>query len=155
MKLLQVIFTYDVIWEVSNIPWAHRWDIYLSARGQGRIQLAAIMESVFLALFLAGVVAAQLTRMLRRDIEQYNSGGSGGGRLLAGRGVGGVEGGGGEDGFEEQREETGWKLVHADVFRPPRKQPMLFSVCVGTGCQLVSMTVIWLVFAVLGALSPS
>ncbi|CAN0369607.1 unnamed protein product, partial [Discosporangium mesarthrocarpum] len=28
-------------------------------------------------------------------------------------------------------------------------------VCVGTGCQLVSMTVIWLVFAVLGALSPS
>ena len=26
-----------------------------------------------------------------------------------------------------------WKLVHADVFRPPDKLPMLFCVCVGTG----------------------
>ena len=29
---------------------------------------------------------------------------------------------------EEEREETGWKLVHADVFRPPLEHPMLFCV---------------------------
>ena len=29
---------------------------------------------------------------------------------------------------EEEREETGWKLVHADVFRPPLEYPMLFCV---------------------------
>ena len=35
----------------------------------------------------------------------------------------------------EEREETGWKLVHADVFRPPVEMPMLFCVLVGTGMQ--------------------
>ena len=36
----------------------------------------------------------------------------------------------------EEREETGWKLVHADVFRPPVEMPMLFCVLVGTGMQV-------------------
>jgi transmembrane 9 superfamily protein 2/4 len=33
---------------------------------------------------------------------------------------------------EEAQEETGWKLVHGDVFRPPRAAGWL-SVAVGTG----------------------
>jgi transmembrane 9 superfamily member 2/4 len=33
---------------------------------------------------------------------------------------------------EEEREETGWKLVHADVFRPPLEYPMLFCVSPST-----------------------
>ena len=32
----------------------------------------------------------------------------------------------------EEREESGWKLVHADVFRPPTTNPMLLAVFVGT-----------------------
>jgi len=32
-------------------------------------------------------------------------------------------------------EETGWKLVHGDVFRPPAHR-MLLSACIGTGMQL-------------------
>jgi len=50
--------------------------------------------------------------------------------------------------------EFGWKLVHGDVFRPPRKG-MLLSVLVGSGVQLLSMTGITLVFACLGFLSPA
>merc|ERR1719460_2551414 len=54
----------------------------------------------------------------------------------------------------EVEEETGWKLVHGDVFRPPRS-PMMLSVLVGTGVQTVSMAVVTMVFAVLGFLSPA
>ena len=50
--------------------------------------------------------------------------------------------------------ETGWKLVHGDVFRPPQ-QPMLLAVLVGTGVQTFAMAVITMIFAVLGFLSPA
>ncbi|CAN0451406.1 unnamed protein product [Hapterophycus canaliculatus] len=30
--------------------------------------------------------------------------------------------------MEEANEETGWKLVHGDVLRPPTTAPMLFAV---------------------------
>lgn len=36
------------------------------------------------------------------------------------------------------QEDYGWKLVHADVFRPPTR-PMLLSVLVGSGSQLIAM----------------
>ena len=47
----------------------------------------------------------------------------------------------------------GWKLVHGDVFRPPT-HIMLLSVSVGTGVQICIMTLVSLVFACLGFLSP-
>ena len=55
-----------------------------------------------------------MVRTLRRDISQYNQ----------------------LETVEEAAEETGWKLVHGDVFRPPRL-PGLLSVYVGTGVQLL------------------
>mgnify|MGYP001997370951 FL=1 len=55
---------------------------------------------------------------------------------------------------DEMEEETGWKLVHGDVFRPPAL-PMLLSVFVGTGVQTLAMSIITMCFAVLGFLSPA
>ena len=55
---------------------------------------------------------------------------------------------------EDVQEEFGWKLVHGDVFRPP-KHGMLLSVMVGSGVQLFVMMLITLFFACLGFLSPS
>ncbi|ETE64061.1 Transmembrane 9 superfamily member 2, partial [Ophiophagus hannah] len=40
---------------------------------------------------------------------------------------------------EDAQEEFGWKLVHGDVFRPPRKG-MLLSVFLGQGTQIFIMT---------------
>lgn len=57
--------------------------------------------------------------------------------------------------LEEAKEESGWKLVHADVFRPPQTAPMLFAVMVGTGVQLGLMTLATLSFALIGLLSPA
>ncbi len=41
---------------------------------------------------------------------------------------------------EEAQEETGWKLVHGDVFRPPQHE-MLLSVFVGNGVQVCATSV--------------
>lgn len=48
----------------------------------------------------------------------------------------------------------GWKLVHGDVFRPPRKG-MLLAVLLGSGVQVFCMSLITLAFACLGFLSPA
>jgi len=39
---------------------------------------------------------------------------------------------------EEVQEDSGWKLVHGDVFRPP-KHTLLLSVLLGSGSQLFMM----------------
>ena len=47
------------------------------------------------------------------------------------------------DAGEDSQEEYGWKLVHGDVFRPPRNC-MLLAVMLGSGVQVFSMTLITL-----------
>ena len=42
---------------------------------------------------------------------------------------------------DDPLEETGWKLVHGDVFRPPR-YPTMLVVCLGSGIQILSMVMI-------------
>lgn len=57
-----------------------------------------------------------IVRALRRDIARYNT----------------------YEALEEAIEETGWKLVHGDVFRPPR-HPRLFAAVIGSGIQIFFM----------------
>lgn len=42
---------------------------------------------------------------------------------------------------EDTMEESGWKLVHGDVFRPPQ-YPMILSSLLGSGIQLFCMILI-------------
>lgn len=134
----EVVFSYGVEWVESTQKWATRWDIYLSM-GQGNanddLHWLTISYSILVSLFLTALVAMILLRTLRKDLMHYN-------RVLT------------EEEKAEEREESGWKLVHADVFRPPQF-PTLFSVCVGTGLQLSGMTSVVVVFAALGFLSPA
>jgi hypothetical protein len=46
-------------------------------------------------------------------------------------------------------EETGWKLVHGDVFRPPAHR-MLLAACVGTGIQLVMLGLCVILLTIMG-----
>jgi len=52
------------------------------------------------------------------------------------------------------QEESGWKLVHADVFRPP-PQSIFLCASLGTGVQLLFMSAISIFCAMLGFLSPA
>jgi len=87
-----------------------------------------------IVLFLTGMIAMIVLRALYRDIAKYN-----------------------EENVEDAAEETGWKLVHGDVFRPPKGffGPMFLSVFVGSGTQIIAMTISVMLFAVLGFLSPA
>jgi len=127
----EIVFTYDVMWTESPIRWSTRWDNYLKMAG-GQIHWFAILNSVVIVLFLSGMVAMILLRTLHRDIAKYNE--------LATA--------------EEQAEETGWKLVHGDVFRAP-PHSVLLSVSVGAGMQILGMALVTLIFALFGFLSPA
>ncbi|GJR81875.1 transmembrane 9 superfamily member 9-like protein [Tanacetum coccineum] len=127
----EIIFTYDVDFQESDIKWASRWDTYL-LMADDQVHWFSIVNSLMIVLFLSGMVAMIMLRTLYRDISKYNQ----------------------LETVEEAQEETGWKLVHGDVFRPPVNSDLL-CVYVGTGVQFFGMILIAMIFAVLGFLSPS
>lgn len=129
-----VIYTYDVEWEPSDVKWAERWQVFLDSTDD-EVHWFSIINSLMIVLFLSAMIAMILMRALNRDISRYNE----------------------ETTLEDSQEETGWKLVHADVFRPPKGffGPMLLSVFVGSGIQVLMMAMTLMVFAALGFLSPA
>ncbi|EHA51517.1 hypothetical protein MCOR27_000388 [Pyricularia oryzae] len=141
-----VQFSYSVYWVESPTVWATRWDKYLRVFDP-KIHWFSLINSTVIVLVLVATVMSILVRALRKDIARYNRldqidlddlSGSGGGDSL-------------EDGVQE---DSGWKLVHGDVFRTP-SHPLLLSVFLGTGAQLFVMTGFTIIFALLGFLSPS
>uniref|UniRef100_A0A7S3QEP7 Transmembrane 9 superfamily member n=1 Tax=Chaetoceros debilis TaxID=122233 RepID=A0A7S3QEP7_9STRA len=135
----KVLFTYDVKWtENKDVSWASRWDIYLSMAETGvpnKVHWLSISNSLVIVFVLTSMIAAVLVRNLRRDYDRYS-------KLPT------------DEERNEDLEEFGWKLVHADVFRPP-SHPMVLSVCCGTGMQLLCMSIMTVVFATMGFLSPA
>lgn len=131
---LNITYTYSVKFVENNeVKWSSRWDYILeSMPPHSNIQWFSILNSLVIVLFLSGMVAMILLRTLHKDIARYNQMESG----------------------EDAQEEFGWKLVHGDVFRPPRKG-MLLSVLLGSGMQVFFMALVTLAFACLGFLSPA
>lgn len=84
-----------------------------------QIHWFSIINSLVVVFFLSGILTMIMVRTLRRDIARYNT----------------------DDNFEDTLEETGWKLIHGDVFRPPR-HPRLFAAIVGSGIQIFFMALI-------------
>ncbi|KAL9649741.1 hypothetical protein ABK040_009556 [Willaertia magna] len=133
-NLKSVEYSYSVIWKESSIPWASRFDAYFNTEDNSedyRIHWFSVVNSLLIVFFLTGMVALIMLRILRKDIMFYN-----------------------RDDEEDPGDETGWKLVHGDVFRTP-KNPVLLSVSVGAGIQVFGSIIVSLLFALLGFLSPS
>ncbi|CAM9419652.1 unnamed protein product [Chrysoparadoxa australica] len=128
----KVTFSYDVMWQRTSMPWTQRWDIYMATMENPDIHWFSIINSSAVVLFLTTLVAVIMVRALRTDIQQYNR----------------------ED-IEEVKEESGWKLIHGDVLRPPSNFPMLLAVCIGTGVQLLVTVFVVLSFTAMGLLSPN
>ncbi|CAH1972904.1 unnamed protein product [Acanthoscelides obtectus] len=132
-QTFEIIYTYSVTFiENNKVKWSSRWDYILESMQHTNIQWFSILNSAVIVLFLSGMVAMILLRTLHKDIARYNQ----------------------IDNGEDAQEEFGWKLVHGDVFRPPRKG-MLLSVLLGSGVQVFCMTLVTLAFACLGFLSPA
>mmetsp|Transcript_12225 Transcript_12225/g.36785 ORF Transcript_12225/g.36785 Transcript_12225/m.36785 type:complete len:637 (-) Transcript_12225:361-2271(-) len=127
----EVVYTYDVKWEPSDVKWASRWDLYLYM-GDDQIHWFSIINSLAIVLLLTGIVAMIMMRTLRRDVSRYNS----------------------PEDKDDLAEESGWKLVHADVLRPPPLAAWL-ATTIGTGMQVLCMSFISIACAMLGFLSPA
>jgi transmembrane 9 superfamily protein 3 len=129
-------FTYSVRWVPTATPFSRRFERYLDYNFfEHQIHWFSIFNSFMMVLFLTGLVAMILLRTLKRDYAKYTRQD--------------------EDDIEalerDAAEESGWKLVHGDVFRPPR-HPELLSALVGTGVQLALLVVLVVLITIAGTL---
>ena len=132
-----VLFTYDVTWiENKDVHWSTRWDIYLTMDHAipAKVHWLSIVNSLIIIVVLSAMIAAILVRNIHRDIARYNKVAT-------------------DEARAEELEEYGWKLVHADVFRPP-SNPMALAVTCGTGAHLLCMSFMVICFSALGVMSP-
>mmetsp|Transcript_38807 Transcript_38807/g.47282 ORF Transcript_38807/g.47282 Transcript_38807/m.47282 type:complete len:654 (-) Transcript_38807:200-2161(-) len=135
-----VLYTYDVTWVPSDVRWASRWDVYLSEDHMvpAQVHWYSITNSILVVVFLSCLVLSVLIRNLRRDIASYNAA-----AILT------------DEEKEEDMDESGWKLVHADVFRPPSSYPLFFCVYAGSGTQLGITAFCAILCSAVGFLSPA
>ncbi|XP_042468725.1 transmembrane 9 superfamily member 12-like [Zingiber officinale] len=130
----QISFTYEVSFVKSDIRWPSRWDAYLKMDG-AKVHWYSIMNSLVVIFFLAGIVFVIFLRTVRRDLTRYEELDQ-------------------ESQAQMNEELSGWKLVVGDVFREPTS-PKMLCVMVGDGVQITGMTVVTIVFAALGFMSPA
>ncbi|XP_078433979.1 transmembrane nine 1 [Wolffia australiana] len=127
--------TYSIKWEKTDIPFAQRFDIYLDHPFfEHQIHWFSIFNSFMMVIFLTGLVSMILMRTLRKDYAKYARE---------------------DDDLEalerDVNEESGWKLVHGDVFRSPQSLAIL-SALVGTGAQLSLLVLLVILLAIVGTL---
>ena len=121
-------FSYTVEWSPTDIPFYNRFYRYLDYDFfEHQIHWFSIFNSFMMVIFLTGIVSLILMRTLRKDYAKYA------------RETGDL------DDLDQELDESGWKQVHGDVFRPP--QLTLFCALVGTGSQLAAMVAIMILFA--------
>ena len=125
-----ILFTYDVIYEYSDIPFASRWDHYKTSKAS--IHWTGIIVSEVLVLFTSIFVVYIFKKNVNSNIDDYNY------RVSQ---------------FEEIYEND-WRLVAGDVFRPPAVNCLLLSSILGNGCQLLLMFSITLFLGVFGFMNP-
>jgi len=136
-------FSLHVQFEETSEAFHSRFDRYLDHDFfKHPIHWFSVFNSFMMVLFLMGLVTLILLRTLRKDYARYG--------LIAG-----LDDGADEEEIEalhqDKVEDSGWKQVHGDVFRAPELLP-LFAAIVGTGWQLVILTLGVILFAVMGPL---
>lgn len=101
-----------------------------------QIHWFSIFNSFMMVIFLTGLVSMILLRTLRADYARYTATD--------------------DDDLEalerDMSEESGWKLVHGDVFRPPPRLPILAAL-VGTGVQLTLLVLCVILITIAGEIA--
>lgn len=129
-------FTYSITWHPTTVPHGRRFERYLDYNFfEHQIHWFSIFNSFMMVIFLVGLVAMILLRTLRKDYARYSRFDSDDLETLE-RDIG---------------EETGWKLVHGDVFRPPAYLEVL-SALLGTGVQLALLVLTVILITIAGEL---
>mmetsp|Transcript_4182 Transcript_4182/g.6457 ORF Transcript_4182/g.6457 Transcript_4182/m.6457 type:complete len:597 (+) Transcript_4182:137-1927(+) len=126
-------YTYTVRWKSTNKPFETRFNRYLEYDFfEHQIHWFSIFNSFMMVIFLCGLVALILLRTLRNDFARYAK----------------------DDeldmeGSRVMGEDSGWKQVHGDVFRPP-SHLILFTALWGSGWQLIVLLLGVILYAMAG-----
>ena len=124
----EVLFTYDVLFDESEITFASRWDYYKPSNK--RIHWISIITSNVIVLLLSALIILILYRTIKKDVEVFNI----------------------KVGADDFIDEFGWKQVCNDVFRPG-SNTLLYCACIGIGTQLFCMFFFGLFLSFLGFLN--
>lgn len=135
-KTVKVEFSFSVKWTPSTTSYINRLTVHSpNIAGDHAIEIhwLSIINTFVLVILLTSFLAIILMRILKKDIAGYMD----------------------EEDAEagDQEEEGGWKLLHADVFRPP-EHVMLFSAAIGTGVQMLVLVVCILALSLFGTFYP-
>lgn len=161
---IRIPFSYSVYFrEDETLEWKNRWDMYFVASDDSsNVHWLAILNSLVIAGLLTAVVAVILARTIRGELKddtiklkstrkKSTSTPNKGSGLLGP--INDLEAEA-DITDEDDQELTGWKLIHGDVFRPPRYAGLL-SALVGSGIQLLFATIGILILSAVGILNPS
>jgi hypothetical protein len=132
---ISVQFSYSVEWFEDELEWKSRMSRYADSRflpSSFEIHWLSIINSFVLVLLLTAFLTIILLRVLKNDFSRYME----------------------LDDEAMDEEESGWKLIHGDVFRFPQYST-LFCAAVGTGNQLICITFCHLGLALTGVISTN
>ena len=125
------LYTYDIVFEKSNLTLSTRWDHYKS-KERKNIRWIGIILSNCMMIFYSIIICYIITTNLRDDIKNYNY------RVVV----------------LEKIYDNDWKKISGDVFRAPMRNKSLLSIFVGIGVQLfLTMFIILFLFS-FGILYP-
>jgi transmembrane 9 superfamily member 2/4 len=130
--LLSVVYSYEVEWIESTLPWSDRWDVYALFLPDDDVHYTGIWSSLIFFLCVIGGMSTVLIRALRQGIASYND----------------------EETPWNGIKESSWMLLHGDVFRPPQTTPIALVVLVGTGAQICATFGLTMVLSVLHICNP-
>lgn len=136
----KVEFTYEINWVKTEIRFEDRFDRYLEDEFfEHQIHWFSIFNSFMMVIFLCGLVALILLRTLKNDYAKFAEDDAE--ELMLD----------GKSSLLKEDANSGWKLLHGDVFRAP-PYLLLFCSLVGTGAQLVVLSVLVMLIAAISSL---
>lgn len=162
-------YTYAVYFrEDERIEWSKRWDLYFNNKDESSgIHWLAIINSLVISSLLTAVVVMILGKTTVDGCGGYKECSTEEGKIKLklkkqekqptvcleqkGETYTQIRESVGEESVEGI---TGWKLLHADIFRKPRFVDLLAPL-IGSGTQLIFMTTGLLILSTLGLLNPS
>lgn len=130
----EVRFSYSTKFVKRELLWKDRMKTYTHsyfARGF-QIHWLSIVNSFVLVLLLVSFLVVIMMRILKNDFSRYME----------------------IDEEDMNEEETGWKLIHGDVFRFPRHSSV-FCAALGAGVQLTCCSFLVLLIALTGIISTT
>merc|ERR1712224_358025 len=133
---MSMTMSYSVQWHKSALLWRNRYShLHKEASLPATLEVhwLSIINSFVLVVLLTVFLSIILVRVIKNDFTRYMSAG--------------------EEG-EFVDEETGWKLIHGDVFRPP-ELGMLLSACVGVGVHLLVTMSLVVLLAICNVFDPT